>query len=38
MKSIAYDIPIQLDPMDFGEDRHGQVCSSGGVPHGMSSG
>ncbi len=23
MKSIAYDIPIQLDPMDFGEDRKG---------------
>ncbi len=23
MKLRTYDIPIQLDPMDFGEDRKG---------------
>ena len=37
MKSRTYDIPLGLDPVDFGEDRKRAFCSSGGIPHGMSS-
>ena len=38
MKSMSYDTPLGLDPMDFGEDRKGGILfASGGIPHGLSS-